>query len=283
MAGSFETIATRDYWRTLAPSFHIADREFLAPHAADMGSTGLIAAAGIGADGYVQLRGIDLAADFAGMTEVARALTAHNLDAVFCFVYDEFWRPYFRLDALFRHLLGPYTFLPDFWAWDVDPKRGGSGWARHRDRGRMALRDDGSPISLTTWIAISEATPENGCLRMVPKHRDPTYNTPHENDPLFNEADVRVLPALPGDVLIWNQAVMHWGGRAEPRASHSRVSMSFETQRLDVPSREAPLIAPWRIVSFEERLKLIGQKLLHYRHMHAIAPALETLAQELAG
>jgi ectoine hydroxylase-related dioxygenase (phytanoyl-CoA dioxygenase family) len=199
---------------------------------------------------------------------------------VFCFVYDEFWRPFFRLDALFRHLLGPYVFLPDFWVWDVDPQRGGSGWARHRDRGRMSLREDGTPVSLTTWIAISEATPQNGCLRIVPKHLDPTYNTPNEGDWRYDEASVRMMPALPGDVLLWNQAVTHWGGKALSGAS--RVSMSFETQRLDVPSSEAPLMAPWQVVPFEARLKLIGQKLLHYRHMHKVTPELEALAERLS-
>jgi len=283
MVGFVEAITTQDYWRGLAPSFHIADSDFLSPKVADTKAACATAAGDIAKDGYAQLRGIDLAADFASMADVARALTARDLDAVFCFVYDEFWRPYFRLDALYRHLLGPYTFLPDFWAWDIDPKRGGAGWSRHRDRGRQSLRADGSPISLTTWIAISEATSDNGCLRMVPKHADPTYNTPHEPDELFKESAVRVLPAMPGDVLIWNQAVMHWGGKAEPSASHSRVSLSFETQRLDVPSSEVPLIAPWQIVPFEQRLKLIGRKLLHYRHMHALTPALEALAQELAG
>jgi len=283
MAGSLEAVTTQEYWRDLAPSFRIADHGFLSPNPADASVACAIAAQDIAKDGYTQLRGINLGTDFAKMAGVARALTARNLEAVFCFVYDEFWRPYFRLDALYRHLLGPYTFLPDFWAWDVDPKRGGAGWGRHRDRGRQALRADGSPISLTTWIAISEATAENGCLRMVPKHADPTYNTPHENDWLFEEQNVRVLPAMPGDVLIWNQAVTHWGGKAEPGASHSRISLSFETQRLDVPSSEEPLIAPWEIVPFERRLRLIAQKLLHYRHMHAITPALEALAEELAG
>jgi hypothetical protein len=283
MAGSLEAVPTQEYWRALAPSFHIADSDFLSPNVADASIACMKAAEDIATDGYTQLRGIDLAADFEKMAGVVRTLVARDLEAVFCFVYDEFWRPYFRLDALYRHLLGPYTFLPDFWAWDIDPKRGGEGWKRHRDRGRQSLRADGSPISLTTWIAVSEATAENGCLRMVPKHADPTYNTPHENTWQFEEQNVRVLPARPGDVLMWNQAVTHWGGKAEPDASHSRISLSFETQRLDVPSTEAPLIAPWQILSFEQRLRLIAEKLLHYRHMNPLTPALEALAQELAG
>jgi len=264
------------FWRALAPSLHIADAAFLTDEggARDIPDTDDLAR-----EGYVQLRGLARGPELATMAAVARALSAEGLDPVFAFVYDEFWRPFFRLDALYRRLLGPYTFLPDFWAWNVVP--GGAGWGPHRDRGRQALLADGSPVSLTTWIAIGEATPLNGCLYMVPKHLDPTYGCESENNWRFDHASIRALPAEPGDVLIWDQAVMHWGGKSSPRAPASRVSMSFETQRLDGPSSEAPLIAPWQVVSFEDRLKLIAAKLLHYRHMHAITPALEALAKNL--
>jgi Phytanoyl-CoA dioxygenase (PhyH) len=279
---SFQRVAATDYWRTLAPAFHIADARYLTPGGAVAAGTCAAAASGIESDGYAQLRGIAMDAPWEAMASVVRRMHDEDLDPVFAFVYDEFWRPYFRLDALFRHLLGPYTFLPDFWAWDVDPGRGGAGWGTHRDRGRKALRDDGSPVSLTAWIAISEATPLNGCIRVVPKTFDPTYGTDREDTWRFRDEDVRALAAAPGDLLVWDQALLHWGGKAAPEAPHSRVSMSFEVQRLEVPSGEAPLIAPWQVVPFEMRLKLIGQKLLHYRHMHAIAPALEALAQRLA-
>ncbi len=270
------------YWRALAPEFHIADARYLMPRGAVASAVCARAAADIESEGYTQLRGIALDAPWDAMATVARRMAEEGLDAVFVFVYDEFWRPYFQLDALFRHLLGSYTFLPDFWAWDVDPKHRSEGWSIHRDRGRQSLRPDGSPISLTAWIAISEATRDNGCIRMVPKAADRDYGTESENAFRFREEDVRVLEAAPGEVLVWDQAVLHWGGKALAHAPHSRVSMSFEVQRLDVPSREAPLIAPGEIVPFEARLKLIGQKLLHYRHMHAIAPALEQLAERLA-
>ncbi|MBV9992439.1 MAG: phytanoyl-CoA dioxygenase family protein [Alphaproteobacteria bacterium] len=283
MGPDLEDIATQDVWRALAPAFHIADAQYLAPQGAVAEVRRAEAAAGIDAEGYVHLPGLDLDAPWDAMAAVARRLSEVGLDAVFVFVYDEFWRPYYRLDALFRHLLGRYTFLPDFWAWDVDPKRRNEGWSIHRDRGRQSLRPDGSPISLTAWIAISQATRDNGCIRLVPKTADRDYGTETENAFRFREEDVRVLEAAPGDVIVWDQAVLHWGGKALAHAPHSRVSMSFEVQRLDVPSTEAPLIAPGEIVPFEARLKLIGQKLLHYRHMHAIAPALETLARRLAG
>jgi len=265
------------FWHALAPALHIADAAFLKDEgdAPDTPDTDDLAR-----EGYVQLRALARGPELSAMAAAARALTANGLDPVFAFVYDEFWRPFFRLDAVYRRLLGPYAFLPDFWAWNVVP--GGAGWGPHRDRGRESLLPDGSPISLTTWIAIGEATPLNGCLYMVPKHLDPTYGCESENNWRFDHASIRALPAEPGDVLIWDQAVMHWGGKSSPRAPASRVSMSFEAQRLDVPSAEAPLITPWQVVSFGDRLKLIAAKLLHYRHMNPLAPALEALASELA-
>lgn len=273
-----ERISTIGYWRARAPSFHIADAAYL--RCDDAGVDAPYAAAGIDGDGYAQFGGIGLNAPWDAMAALVRRMRDDGLDPVFAFIYDEFWRPYFRLDALFRHLLGPYVFLPDFWAWSVQP--GSAGWSIHRDRGRAALREDGSPISLTAWIAISEATADNGCIHLVPKQADPTYGTEREHSWEFRDEDVRALAAAPGDVLVWNQAVLHWGGKAKASAPASRVSMSFEVQRLDVPSREAPLIAPGEVVPFATRLKLIGQKLLHYRHMHAISPALEELARRLA-
>lgn len=282
MTDMFERIATPAYWRALAPAFHIADEAYLSLRGAVAAEACATAEAGIAGDGYAHLRGMDLDAPWDAMASLARRMAEEELDAVFAFVYDEFWRPYFRLDALLRHLLGPYIFLPDFWAWDVDPRRGGSGWSTHRDRGRAWLRGDGSSVSLTAWIAISEATELNGCIRVVPKTLDPTYGTAYEDTWRFRPEDARALPAMPGDVLVWDPALLHWGGKALPEAPQSRVSMSFEVQRLDVPSERSPLIAPGQIVPFEARLKLIGQKLLHYRHMHAIPPALEALAERLA-
>lgn len=72
--------------------------------------------------------------------------------------------------------------LPDFWAWNVDPVRGDAGWRPHRDRGRTTLLPDGGPKSITTWIALTRATPLNGCMHVVPARNDPTYNTPDEDE-----------------------------------------------------------------------------------------------------
>ncbi|HEY2071593.1 MAG TPA: phytanoyl-CoA dioxygenase family protein [Rhizomicrobium sp.] len=278
-----DDLRKRDFWRDFAPDLHIADDAFLAPgNSAPDDARNAAAASGIRNEGYTQLPGLAGGMDAPAMASVARRLSARGIDPVFVFVYDECWRPFYRLDALYRHLLGDYAFLPNLWAWDVDGARGGAGWGPHRDVGRAALMEDGAPKSLTTWIAVSEATPLNGCLYMVPSQYDPTYGTENDGNWQFDHASIRALPAGPGDVLMWNQAVVHWGGKASPLAAESRVSLSFEVQRVDTLPPETPVIAPWTIVPFTERLMLIGQKILHYKHMHKVSPEMEALARELA-
>lgn len=272
-----------DFWRALAPEFHIESGEFLRPREMRFESATVERGAeALAREGYAEFCGLDLGMGIAPMAALARRLSSKNLHPIFAFVYDEYWRPYFALDPLYRRLIGDYVFLPNFWAWNIDPKKGESGWGPHRDVGCTALLPDGSPKSLTTWIALSEATPLNGCLHMVPKHADPTYGTPNDGDWRFDPASVRALPAAPGDVLMWNQAVVHWGGATSPAATESRVSLSLEVQRAGLPLIEAPAIAPWQNIPFAQRLHLIGKKILHYRHMTKVAPALEELAHRLA-
>jgi hypothetical protein len=179
--------------------------------------------------------------------------------------------------------LGPYGFLPDFWLWNVDPAKGEAGWKPHRDRGHLALRDDGGPISLTTWIPLSDATPLNSCMYVVPAHADPTYGTPRENEIHFELPAIRALPAKPGEILVWNQAVLHWGSRTSHRATESRISMAFEFQATDSKPFNTPILASDKPVPFDLRLRLISKQILQYRHMYEVDPQIQQVAVELVG
>ena len=89
------------------------------------------------------------------------------------------------------------------------------------------------------------------------------------------------LPATAGSFLAWNQAVLHWGGRASRLATAPRISAAFEFQRADQPAFNRPLLNPARLPSFTERLGLIAKQVLQYRHMYPLSSDVEQIATNL--
>lgn len=272
-------------WQAFAPHLHIGDPGLL-PNARFFGlaeQQSAAARAQITQEGHFQICNLNWGLDIARMVETVRALTRAGVSPAFAFIYDEYWIPFRRLDPIIKSLLGPYALVPDFWAWDVDAARGESGWAPHRDRGAVSLFADGSPKSLTVWIPLTPATPLSSCMYVVPRGADPTYATSDEAEHRFLPQGIRALPALPGDVLIWNQAVLHWGSQASTLAAESRISVAAQFQRLDQPPMREPLLDPARVMPFETRLKLIVAQVMGYRNLYAVPPAIEKFALGLIG
>lgn len=276
-------LTDRSMWEAFAPRLHIEDPDML-PRA------GLVifnddqarsVQGQVRKEGYFQATNVSWGLDLGLMVETVRALSAASLPPVFAFLFDEFWVPFRKLAPIYHSLLGNYAMLPDFWVWNVDPKRAESGWAPHRDKGAIALFPDGTPKSITTWIPLTPATPLNGCMYIVPAQHDRTYGTAQENTHTFDMQSIRALPGVPGDFFIWNQAVLHWGGRSAAHGQESRVSMAVEFQRGDIPSFHDPLINPHITLPFNVRLKLIAMQILQYRHMYKILPEVEKIALEL--
>jgi hypothetical protein len=271
------------FWLARAPGFHIGDEAaFRAGRAIHPNNEEAADYNGrLCQEGYFRLRH-DFGLDLAGLAQTVSALVADGIPPVFAFVYDEFWAPFHALDALYGGILGRYGMLPDFWVWHVDPRQGDSGWKPHRDKGRGALRPDGSPLSLSTWIPLSDATPLNSCMYVVPADCDTTYGTEREAEWTFELGAIRALPATPGDVLVWNQALLHWGSRGSWREDKPRISISLEMQTAEVPPFNRPFTPSGKLLPFELRLSLIGKQILQYRHMYRFDPAIEAVAAKLA-
>ncbi|WP_167772865.1 phytanoyl-CoA dioxygenase family protein [Ramlibacter humi] len=273
-------------WRSLAPGLHLHDEEWLQrqrplaiPSELIESLRGLLRE-----EGYFQLppQPWDLPID--AMAQLVRMLDERGIPLPFSFMYDEFWILYYRLHGMIQGLLGPgYLRLPDFWTWLVDPQRHESGWKPHRDKGWQSLREDRSPKSITIWLPLTRTTPLNGCMYLVPAHRDPTYGTPDDKDWRHEPADIRALPAEAGSVFCWTQALLHWGSRTSPRGEAPRISVAFEFQAGDVPPYNQPLTQPTEVPDLALRLKLVSQQILQYRHMYPLAPEVEALAKRLLG
>ena len=122
-----DQLLEREYWLALAPGLHIDNRSLFS----DVAYLELNPAsvAQIKQEGYFQ-GSADWGLDVTLMADAVRALSAANLSPVFGYLYDEFWLPFFKLRSQYEALLGGrYYMLPDFWIWNVDPKKSEAGWA----------------------------------------------------------------------------------------------------------------------------------------------------------
>ena len=82
-------------------------------------------------------------------------------------------------------------------------------------------------------------------------------------------ADIKALPADPGDLLIWTQEVFHWGSSSlDNHDEESRISIAYEFQRNDVKPFREFLLDPNTLPTFDERLVLISMQILQYTHMY---------------
>lgn len=285
-AAPVQEMLREDFWREQFPELSIGSGR--ASSAYDMATFDAQATQHIDArilkDGYFQERDQALSGLAALLDNMVKRCVSMRIPTPFLFLFDEPWVCFYRLHPILQHLLGEdYRILPDFWVWHIDHTKDQAGWPPHRDKGGQSLRQDGMPLSLTVWIPLSEATPLNGCMYMLPACRDPVYNTPQEKQWMINLPAIRALPAVPGDFLCWNQAVLHWGSQSSVFASQPRTSMALEFQRGDIPPYNAPLLTPLAIhdFNFTSRLRLVAKQILQYTHMYKLDPEVQALAQKI--
>jgi hypothetical protein len=279
---AFEQLESETFWRNLAPGLPIW-REKEVPAAA-LDQDEAIRTGGIfDREGYIQVPDSQDVALIGLLARLVAGIRGNGLLPVFAFLYDAMWQPYRRIGPVLDCVLGgPHTIMPHLWAWHVDPGLGEAGWGPHRDRPDLIPRPNLWSKSVSVWIPLTEATTLNGCMYVMPKHRDPHYGMPMAQGLAGTLADVRALPAVPGDTLIWTQLLLHWGCRSSELATGPRLSMSIEFQRADGPALSDFCIGPEQSLTFEQKLGLIGRAILNYRHMHPVGEELSEAATRWA-
>jgi hypothetical protein len=212
-------------------------------------------------------------------------LAARNIPEVFAFVYDEFWQVFASAGRLYGALLGyDHAVTPsEIWVFHVPTGRSAAGWAPHRDMGSTqdTIRSDGTPAALTVWIPLTDATPLNGCMYVLPESMDEDIQPQRLKLPrptLELLQCIRALPAPAGSVLGWNTRVLHWGGRSSDQAEQPRIAVGIYLQSRDLDFNQlnavrensqdrtlAPLTwGPSMALPFPLRLYAIGQALKLY-------------------
>jgi hypothetical protein len=206
-------------------------------------------------------------------------LEEQNLPATLILLFDAAWELAGRSRRQMQnstHSKNSFNF--DLLAWYVKPGTGG--FSPHRDRqpsnAKTSFHSDGQAKFVTQWIALSEATPENSCLHVIPKPQDPGYleGDAEEEDPLRlalptkqSFQTIRALPRKPGQSILFTHRIIHWGSQSDADSKHPpRVAISFVCSD---PEYEAPLVNPdyftdTKTPPFSIRLLLVCAQLLIY-------------------
>ena len=188
----------------------------------------------------------------------------------FAFLYDEFWWA-FRASALIRFLrraLGKdYGQLPYLWGHYVAANS--RGWRPHVD-GPTDIK------KLTVWLALNDATLDNGCIYVVPRNTETEkLSDQFLSIETFNCGDIRALlqnakalPAAAGSYLGWGPYLIHWGSTSGPQAA-ARISISaeFSSRHSDPLDHDRTLMdadADSPLPSFSKRLRLIALAIKSY-------------------
>lgn len=216
---------------------------------------------------------------FATAPSVPAALVQHCKDAIelvrgrgapplAAFAFDAPWELAALLgDHAAAAVDGEARLLPAFWAWRLDPAVDTRGWAPHRDHPDRPLDPRGAPTSLTLWVPLTDATPDNGCIYAVPAPWDPQYLNPKASPEVLFLQSIRALPAPAGAVLGWTSKLLHWGAMADAHAA-PRVSISFEYQAAAAPLYDGVHYPLGYLPSPAERRALIARQWQRYQHMH---------------
>jgi len=179
-------------------------------------------------------------------------LQSLGFPATFVLLFDAAW----DLAAQSRQILQASTlesnsFNFDLLAWCIESE----GFSPHRDRQPDdvlgSFSNTGDAKFVTHWVALSEASPANSCLYMIPKPFDPGYETgdTDEQDPLQRalpnkEAfqQIQCFPRLPGQSILFTHRIAHWGSARDPDTHLPlRIAISFVCSD---PSFEKPYIDP---------------------------------------
>jgi hypothetical protein len=221
-------------------------------------------------DGLCQLReGIGRGV-MEGLNATIDAVLAAGWPAVFAFTLDELWEVARRapIRQLVCQSLGRQACqIPRMWIHDVQPRAGAAGWPPHID--------GIAPGRMSVWIAVTDATLDNGCMYAIPRTNGlaEVGRDFHENKLEHSQVrrmlhEARALPATSGDALAWMFDIIHWGGRVRRGAAAPRRSVALEFIAADQAPEvsEVPLVAlDGPLPAFGERLKAISTAILAYR------------------
>jgi len=260
-----------DFWRTLNPQLSITTNKLKCSPLAGIDEKCLSKVSdSLWQDGYLNCQALYSEEELSPLRLAMEHFHEQGIPQAFIYVYDETWSLFLKARTLLCNFLGDdYRILPHFWAWYIEPGKG-KGWPPHRDSADQSvieLYGQEMLVSLSLWLPLTEATPENGCMSVLPLSCEREYDTPVTDPSQIPLQDILCLPARAGSLLGWRQDLFHWGGRSHNSAKTPRLSLSLEFQNAGLDPLCEPLLDPQHPPTPQERLDLIIQQFDKYRHI----------------
>ncbi|MEM7143032.1 MAG: phytanoyl-CoA dioxygenase family protein [Actinomycetota bacterium] len=204
----------------------------------------------------------------------------------FLYVYDEVWQLFLEAQEMLSGVLGEHYLVGgDIWVWHVSPESNTAGWAPHRDDNLGdGWLDDGRPAMITIWVALTEATIDNGCMYILPTDRDTNVpdNLKVREIDRYDLPGIRAMPATPGSIMAWSTRLLHWGGKASSTAEHARMSLAIYVQRADADPYHDDMLDPTGSVPLHYRLGVISRALRIYEDSRMAGTAVSDAVLEFA-
>ncbi len=275
-------IATQspEFWRRLAPELTISDAQPLHAlrHPTSKSSRERMHLVN---DGYLRMNQPGLKVSMGKIAGAMDRIVNAGLPAAFIGVYDEVWSIIAELNGVLDGLFdGKTAMVPNFWAAHTVAN---TGLAAGRKRAGNGVFDDGTPKNVTVWVPLTDATPDNGCVYVVPAGQDRNYGRENVSRADASLPGIRALTAKAGDVLIWTGETYHWQGRPERRHQDGALmSLNWEFQSSDEAPLEGLLIDSYPYVPFETRLALLARQMPRQGRELSVSPVWRAVQQTLA-
>lgn len=271
------------YWQSLSPQIHIGDAAAL--DAAPISSTALDRCAqAFHRDRYFQSPRLFGSASLQRLNTIIDAVMGAGWPAVFAIVADEFWQCA-RMPAIAEIVesrIGESRQALQLWIHVVPAVDRAGGWMPHFD----GMRDE----RVTVWIALTDATLDNGCMYLVPPDSLPASMKTMDLEARIAMPDVmstlhgaRALPVDAGAAIGWDFDVLHWGGRtARPESSRRAMSLVFVGASQTPHADEEPLLPlTGELPPFEMRLRAIARAITLYGEREPMARRFTPVARLL--
>ncbi|GEM_PF-561205 len=270
-----------EFWRRLAPDLTISDRltQNLIVRPQKQEASDRIRLIN---EGYLHIRQPGFDAPLDRIQDAMARIVDAGMPAAFVGVYDEVWSIAAQMQALIGGLLGAECALnPDFWAGYAD--QGDNGQTARRKRPGSSLNRDRSPNSLSVWVPVTDATPDNGCPYLVPANQDRNYAKPDPERADSRLQSIKAIPAGAGDMIVTSGETYHWRGRTSRyNTDGPLMSLSWEFQSKALAPFDGHLVDSYPLVPFETRLGLLARQMPRNKTAMSNNPVWRAVQQTLA-